>query len=676
MRALSSHHNGIKHLVQSVKFGLNKNQFEGRYSAVLRIGVLQFRVPVQSVNSLSTPKQWGIHPWRQRVANCMLEADPTNVLRSIGVRLRCGRGASSSWMLAAVASGGECRSQRDGGGGMVESDTATDYEMASVPKSALPRCQNGDGTSKSDPAVLSASDEATSRPDSSDQAKPESLNGRSDAMPAKVATSAAAETARRTATLSRRAKSTVILWDAISFVIATVLSLVVLDADSQTWRTNGVVLSLLCSAVMFAVFAQQRLYNSRHVSRRSEELRRMVNASALGAVCVAALPMIIDFDPHPQSLLALFVLVLLLSGIGREVMRRIIRSQRIAGNLSRRVILVGDNREAEELHEMLEGTSELGYHVVGRVTVPNGAERSTSGWGDHSDGCLEREGALTTPWLGTTDQILEVVRDNGANGVVVATTDIDLQTANRLVRALTNEGIYVEMSSAMRDIAARRIWVRPLGRYPVMSVEPLEAGGWKAVFKRCFDIVVSSLILLTLVPVLIPALLAIRITSGPGVIFRQTRVGRKGELFTVYKLRTMVRDAESLLPELLGQNEAAGPMFKMADDPRVTKIGGWLRKTSIDEVPQFVNVIKGDMSLVGPRPALPCEAAQWSDDLRERLRVKPGITGNWQINGRFTSSLEDYQRLDMFYVDNWSIVTDLVIMAKTIPAVLKRNGAA
>ena len=116
----------------------------------------------------------------------------------------------------------------------------------------------------------------------------------------------------------------------------------------------------------------------------------------------------------------------------------------------------------------------------------------------------------------------------------------------------------------------------------------------------------------------------------------------------------MVHGAESMLPELMAQNEAAGPMFKMADDPRVTRVGQFLRKTSIDELPQLINVVKGDMSLVGPRPALPHEAVQWNDDLKERLRVKPGMTGNWQVNGRFTASMEDYQRLDLYYVDNWS----------------------
>ena len=138
-------------------------------------------------------------------------------------------------------------------------------------------------------------------------------------------------------------------------------------------------------------------------------------------------------------------------------------------------------------------------------------------------------------------------------------------------------------------------------------------------------------------------------------MFRQVRVGRDGQRFTIYKVRTMVTDAEERLGGLLRHNEASGPMFKMRQDPRVTQVGRFLRDTSVDELPQLWNVIRGDMSLVGPRPALPREAAQWDDPLRERLRVRPGITGPWQVHGRFTASLDDYERLDVDYGDNWTI---------------------
>lgn len=472
-------------------------------------------------------------------------------------------------------------------------------------------------------------------------------------------------------------KAALIASDLIALVLTLVISFSAVYDRIPSIRRSLVAISVAAVLIFLMAFAQQNLYNSRHLGRRAEELRRLVNACALGSMGVAAASLGFKIDPPRTWFVAWTLLSVGLTGFGREVLRRFINHQRASGKLARRVILVGSNEEAEELHNMLLDSSELGYDVVGRVsdTIHLDEQGTVVGEASGPSGDPNPDGG-GAPWLGTTDDILEIVRERNASGVVVATTDIDLETANRLVRRLTNEGIYVEMSSAMRDIATRRVTIRPLGRYPVMTVEPVETNGWRAGFKRCFDVVLSFLILLGLAPVMIAAVIAIRVTSGKGVLFRQVRVGRNGVPFTVFKLRTMVHNAEALLPQLMDQNEASGPMFKMTDDPRVTKVGRILRKTSLDEVPQFFNVIRGEMSLVGPRPALPNEAVQWNDDLRERLRVKPGITGNWQINGRYTSSLEDYQRLDMFYVDNWSIVTDLVIMAKTIPAVLKRNGAA
>jgi len=209
-----------------------------------------------------------------------------------------------------------------------------------------------------------------------------------------------------------------------------------------------------------------------------------------------------------------------------------------------------------------------------------------------------------------------------------------------------------------------------------MCVEPVAQFSWRRVAKRLFDLVLACIAVVVFSPILIAAALAVRVTSGKGVLFSQERVGKDGEAFRVYKLRTMVHDAEARLASLQALNEAAGPMFKMTDDPRVTKVGRFLRASSIDELPQLFNVIAGDMSLVGPRPALPNEADQWDDALWERLRVQPGITGMWQVSGRYTASLETYARLDLYYVDNWSLVTDVAILVRTVGVVLRRRGGA
>jgi exopolysaccharide biosynthesis polyprenyl glycosylphosphotransferase len=217
--------------------------------------------------------------------------------------------------------------------------------------------------------------------------------------------------------------------------------------------------------------------------------------------------------------------------------------------------------------------------------------------------------------------------------------------------------------------------VRPLGRFPVVYVEPVTRGGWRAAAKRAFDLVIAGVALIVAAPVLAVAAVVIKLDSRGPVLFRQVRVGQDSQPFPVLKLRTMVVDAEERLAELADANEADGPLFKMADDPRVTRVGRFLRASSIDELPQLWNVTRGHMSLVGPRPALPHETEEWDALLAQRLRVKPGITGMWQVSGRSDTSFEDYTRLDLYYVDNWSLATDLAILAKTVPVVLLRSGA-
>ena len=193
---------------------------------------------------------------------------------------------------------------------------------------------------------------------------------------------------------------------------------------------------------------------------------------------------------------------------------------------------------------------------------------------------------------------------------------------------------------------------------------------------RVFDYFVASVGLVLTLPILLLAMLAVRLESRGPVIFRQVRTGVNGQLFEMLKLRTMYDGADAMKSELIEQNESDGPLFKMRDDPRVTRVGRLLRKFSIDELPQFWNVIRGDMSVVGPRPALPSEVAQWEDDVHERLRVLPGMTGIWQVSGRSETTFDEYKRLDSYYVDNWSLAHDVSIVAKTITVVFGRRGAS
>jgi exopolysaccharide biosynthesis polyprenyl glycosylphosphotransferase len=343
---------------------------------------------------------------------------------------------------------------------------------------------------------------------------------------------------------------------------------------------------------------------------------------------------------------------------GRSVVRSVFRHARTKGRLQRRVVVVGTNAEALSVVQMLRSSPALGYDVLGLLKC-NDAIPPIS----------------PVPVLGSWEEAPKILADLDSSGVIVATSAIETEVANRLTRDLIEMGCHVELTSGLVDISADRLLARPLGRRPVMYIEPVRRVGWRAVMKRMFDVAVAAGGLVFAAPIMLAAAIATKLDSRGPVFFSQERIGKDGELFRVRKLRSMVVDAEARLEELRDQSEADGPLFKMRHDPRLTRVGRFLRATSIDELPQLWNVLRGEMSVVGPRPALASEAAEWSEDLRGRLRVKPGITGMWQVNGRSSASFDDYARHDLYYVDNWSLLTDLAIVAKTVPVVLGRRGA-
>ncbi|HEV8296708.1 MAG TPA: sugar transferase [Acidimicrobiales bacterium] len=434
----------------------------------------------------------------------------------------------------------------------------------------------------------------------------------------------------------------------------------------SSWLSPGeatatLLLGLASLPVWLALFIRYRLYSSRFVTRSLDEVRRIVNAATAGTVSIAVL----GYATKTYSSRAWFVIVWLfavaLLTIERGIARGVFSHLRRKGRMLRRVVIVGCNNEGREIARMFAGDPSLGYSVVGFV--------------DDCDQHLGAEIAGEPPLLGSFEETKQIVVRCEASGVIIAATAMKLETSNRVIRDLTRAGIHVELSSTMRDIAAARLTIRPLGRFPVVYVEPVERGGWRSTAKRAFDVVAAACLIVVMLPVLVIAALLIRLDSPGSVMFRQIRIGRDGRPFHLYKLRTMVHDAEAQLIDLRSQNELDGPLFKIRNDPRVTRVGRALRRTSIDELPQLWNVLRGEMSLVGPRPALPREIADWSIELHERLRVRPGITGMWQVNGRNSVSFREYERLDLYYVDNWSLVNDLVILAKTIPSVISRRGA-
>ena len=345
----------------------------------------------------------------------------------------------------------------------------------------------------------------------------------------------------------------------------------------------------------------------------------------------------------------------------REIVRRSFSAARRRGHRLRRVVIVGDNAEARELRRMFErrplrlATNSSDYVTVDRIHAQRPARMRFSA---------------------IVDDIIDIVQRRDAASVMIAASAVDVAHTNPLIRELLKEGVHVELSPTLPDIAVERLTIKPSGSVPggvPRAVPPVRlAAGCQTGFDfacSAFGLTVLALPLLTLA-------LLIKVDSRGPIFYAQTRVGKNGRLFSVVKFRTMVPNAHQLRHELAAMNEADGPLFKIKHDPRVTRVGRLLRKTSLDELPQLWNVLRGEMSLVGPRPALPEEARLWDPELRDRLRVQPGITGMWQVSGRSNTSFDEYSRLDLYYVDNWSLLTDLSILIKTLPAVVAQRGAA
>jgi exopolysaccharide biosynthesis polyprenyl glycosylphosphotransferase len=281
------------------------------------------------------------------------------------------------------------------------------------------------------------------------------------------------------------------------------------------------------------------------------------------------------------------------------------------------------------------------------------------------------------PVVGTTGATAESVIAEKADLVVFTEGAFPSAVDFRRI-AWDLEGHHVQMAvvPSLSDISSGRMAMRPVGGLPLVHVEQPQSLGASRGLKRAFDFIGATLLLLLAAPVMIIVATATKLQDGGPILFRQTRVGRDGELFECLKFRSMVTDAEARLPGITHLNHNTdGVLFKAQADPRITRVGAFIRRYSIDELPQLINVVGGDMSLVGPRPALPAEVRRYAPDVQRRLHVRPGMTGLWQVSGRSDLSWDDTVRLDLYYVDNWSIVQDLSIMAKTIHAVLTSRGA-
>jgi exopolysaccharide biosynthesis polyprenyl glycosylphosphotransferase len=269
----------------------------------------------------------------------------------------------------------------------------------------------------------------------------------------------------------------------------------------------------------------------------------------------------------------------------------------------------------------------------------------------------------------------KAIRKHGAECLFVASTGVNVEGMRAVTKTARREGVQLRVSSNLPEVLARRFSVQPIGGVMALSVNPVRLTGAQAVVKRALDLALASFGLLLFLPFGLVIATLIKVTTRGPVFYKQERAGRHGRPFTMYKFRTMIDGADAMHEDLLHRNEASGPLFKIRDDPRVTTVGRWLRRWSVDEVPQLLNVVRGDMSLVGPRPALPRELLGYRNWHFDRLEVRPGITGLWQVSGRSALSFDEYVGLDLFYIQKWSLAYDLYILLKTLPVVLARKGA-
>ena len=292
--------------------------------------------------------------------------------------------------------------------------------------------------------------------------------------------------------------------------------------------------------------------------------------------------------------------------------------------------------------------------------------------------CLppRHDGNVGVPVFGTFDDVAFAVDAADADTVLVLSCpELDGVALRRMAWQLERDDVDLIVASALVDVAGARTTIRPVDGLPMLHVEHPRLSGGGRVVKEISDRIGAVLLLLAASPLLLGVAMAVRISSRGPVLFRQVRVGRDGREFRMIKFRSMYVDAESRLAELRHLNEHDGVLFKIRNDPRVTPVGRWLRRLSMDELPQLLNVLSGRMSLVGPRPPLPEEVAAYPDDVRRRLAVKPGMTGLWQVSGRSDLAWEEAVRLDLSYVENWSLSLDLVILLRTLSAVVRSSGA-
>ncbi len=428
--------------------------------------------------------------------------------------------------------------------------------------------------------------------------------------------------------------------------------------DVTPYNRGYLLLSALLPLGFLVTLALSRAYERRFLFVGTEEYQRVLRAGVALTATVAVISYAFEIRLSRGYVVVALPLATLTGMALRFVLRQALHQARRRGAYLRRVIVVGHELAAEAITRQLRRERFHGLDVVGCCLPPG------------------YDGHVGLPVYGTFDDVGHAVRAARADTVIVLSCpELDGPTLRRLAWRLERDEVDLIVASALIDVAGGRTTLRPVDGLPMLHVEHPNLSGPGRILKAALDRLAALLLLVLLAPVLAVLAVAVRCGSPGPVLFRQVRVGKDGREFVMYKFRTMHADAPARLAELRHLNDYDDVLFKLRDDPRITRVGRRLRRFSLDELPQLINVLRGQMSLVGPRPPLPEEVAVYPDDVRRRLAVKPGLTGLWQISGRSDLPFAEAVRLDLRYVENWSFSLDLMILLRTISAVCRASGA-
>ena len=424
--------------------------------------------------------------------------------------------------------------------------------------------------------------------------------------------------------------------------------------------------SVVIAILWMAALSINHSRSPRTIGSGVEEYRRVwwATISVFGGVAIVS--MLFKLEIARGYLILALPSGLCLLFTTRWIARRmVIKARKGYGKCITRLLVVGSPRAIRDLTLALSREPWSGYDIVG-ACIPGGYSRTNIGI----------PGLGTIPVFGDESAVAESVAASDSHAVAVAAAE---QFHGKGLRNLSWEleslDIDLLVAPGVIDIAGPRLHLRPVAGLPLIHVEKPQYHGAKKFQKRAFDVCFSGMALLGGLPLLLMIAIAIKLSSTGPVFYRQQRIGLDGRPFEMVKFRTMVVGSDKMVDDLADLNEGRGVLFKIRKDPRVTPVGRFLRKYSLDEIPQFLNVIAGEMSVVGPRPPLGAEVAQYDDDTMRRMLVRPGITGLWQVSGRSDLSWEDSVRLDLFYVENWSMMGDFLIALKTLRVVLNHSGA-